>query len=239
MSIRRRSASEPGEKTLDDLRVFVEPRLTVLEEQREVHYWAARETEKDPDGDYWPAYPSRKSWDEVRAKADFWGRAILGQLINRCGLRRRFPSPSSLRTLVGRLAEGLTNHSERATVVSSLAALGVDKGRRNMLGRRSPDGPDDYVQTRRAVVRELLGEFMVPVVAGLSSETYDEGEIVTEVGKRLKARDIEETDVDSWAADFKGKAMVISRPSGPRGPARPRRLRACRAWTWTPASRRK
>ena len=69
-----------------------------------------------------------------------------------------------------------------------MAALGVDKGRRNMLGRRSPDGPDGYVRTRRAVVRELLGKFMVPLVAGLSSETHIEGEIVTEVSKRLKAR---------------------------------------------------
>ena len=40
---------------LDDLRVFVEPRLTVLKEQHEVHYRASRETEKDPDGDSWPA----------------------------------------------------------------------------------------------------------------------------------------------------------------------------------------
>ena len=83
-----------------------------------------------------------------------------------------------------------------------------------MLGRWSPDGSDDYVRTHRAVVRELLGKFMGPVVAGNSFEAYDEGEIVSEVGKRLKARDMDESDVDSWAADFKGKAMVISKAFG-------------------------
>jgi len=123
--------------------------------------------------------------------------------------------------LVGRLAEGWTNHSERATVVSALAALGVDKGRRNMLGRWSPDGSDDYVRTHRAIVRELLGKFMGPVVAGNSFEAYDEGEIVSEVSKRLKARDMDEIEVDSWAADFKGKAMVVSKAFGFMEPGSP------------------
>merc|ERR1712226_1534390 len=37
--------------------------VSVLEEQHEQHYQAAKKTEKDPDGGSWPAYPSGKSWD--------------------------------------------------------------------------------------------------------------------------------------------------------------------------------
>ena len=72
-----------------------------------------------------------------------------------------------------------------------MAAIGVDKSRRSMLGRWSPDGSDDDVRMHRTVVRELVGKFVGPVAAGHSSETYDEGEIVAEVGKRLKERDMD------------------------------------------------
>merc|ERR1719188_1565371 len=42
--------------------------LSVLEETTELHYEAAKKTEKDPDGGSWPAYPSGKSWDEPSGK---------------------------------------------------------------------------------------------------------------------------------------------------------------------------
>merc|ERR1712228_615037 len=42
--------------------------LSVLEETTELHYQAAKKTEKDPDGGSWPAYPSGKSWDEPSGK---------------------------------------------------------------------------------------------------------------------------------------------------------------------------
>merc|ERR1740139_1450136 len=42
--------------------------LSVLEETHEVHYQAAKKTEKDPDGGSWPAYPSGKSWDAASGK---------------------------------------------------------------------------------------------------------------------------------------------------------------------------
>merc|ERR1719469_352686 len=42
--------------------------LSVLEETHEVHYQAAKKTEKDPSGGSWPAYPSGKSWDEASGK---------------------------------------------------------------------------------------------------------------------------------------------------------------------------
>jgi len=42
--------------------------VSVLEEQHETHYQAAKKTEKDPDGGPYPAYPSGKSWDEPSGK---------------------------------------------------------------------------------------------------------------------------------------------------------------------------
>jgi flavocytochrome c len=36
--------------------------VSKLEQAHEVHYQAAKKTEKDPDGGSWPAYPSGKSW---------------------------------------------------------------------------------------------------------------------------------------------------------------------------------
>merc|ERR1712118_515166 len=53
-----------GEALAQDMGVSV----SVLEEQHQAHYEAAKKAEKDPDGGSWPAYPSGKSWDEVSGK---------------------------------------------------------------------------------------------------------------------------------------------------------------------------
>merc|ERR1740139_2131051 len=42
--------------------------VSVLEQTHDVHYQAAKKTEKDPDGGSFPAYPSGKSWDEPSGK---------------------------------------------------------------------------------------------------------------------------------------------------------------------------
>merc|ERR1712113_714373 len=42
--------------------------VSVLEESHQKHYEAAKQTEKDPNGGTWPAYPSGKSWDEASGK---------------------------------------------------------------------------------------------------------------------------------------------------------------------------
>eukprot|EP00971_Amphidinium_carterae_P287620 5709589-Amphidinium_carterae.1 len=42
--------------------------LKVLQDTHQLHYEAAKKTEKDPDGGSWPAYPSGKSWDEPSGK---------------------------------------------------------------------------------------------------------------------------------------------------------------------------
>merc|ERR1712061_957629 len=42
--------------------------LSVLEEEHEKHFQAAKKQEKDPDGGSFPAYPSVKTWDEPSGK---------------------------------------------------------------------------------------------------------------------------------------------------------------------------
>merc|ERR1711941_207497 len=42
--------------------------LQTLVETHRIHCEAAKNTEKDPDGGSWPAYPSGKSWDEPSGK---------------------------------------------------------------------------------------------------------------------------------------------------------------------------
>merc|ERR1739848_236446 len=55
---------ESGEAFAKDMGVP----LSVLEEEHERHYQAAKKQEKDPDGGSYPAYPSGKSWDEPSGK---------------------------------------------------------------------------------------------------------------------------------------------------------------------------
>merc|ERR1712004_284731 len=42
--------------------------VDVLVETHNIHYEAAKKTEKDPTGGSWPAYPSGTSWDEPSGK---------------------------------------------------------------------------------------------------------------------------------------------------------------------------
>merc|ERR1711862_333840 len=55
---------ESGEALAKDMGVS----LSTLEEQHQKHYEAAKNTEKNPDGGAWPAYPSGKCWDEASGK---------------------------------------------------------------------------------------------------------------------------------------------------------------------------
>ena len=62
--------------------------------------------------------------------------------------------------LIGKeLLPAWTGHSERATLASGLAALGVPKSDRDQIGRWSAEGSDTYVRSYRAVVKRLLVTF--------------------------------------------------------------------------------
>jgi len=100
---------------------------------------------------------------------------------------------AATRALQRGLALCWSNHSERSTLPSALAAIGVSKEHRDLLGRWAPDGSDDYVRTYRAVARELVGRFVSTVKSGRSFVSFDEKDAIAEVGKKLT-----EKDLGSW-----------------------------------------
>ena len=74
-----------------------------------------------------------------------------------------------------------SEHSERATLPSGLAALGVEKSDRDLLGRWCPEGSDVYVRTYNAIVRKMQKK-IVTVLRGESAyEDLDEGSILEEL----------------------------------------------------------
>ena len=84
------------------------------------------------------------------------------------------------------VANGWTNHSERATLSSMLAAIGIDKTRRAVLGRWSPSGSDDYVRTYKAIVKDLVNRFCRTVSSGRAYEAFDEEDAIADVKARLE-----------------------------------------------------
>ena len=56
-------------------------------------------------------------------------------------------------------AAGWTNHSERPTPTSMLAALGVDKVHGGALGRWSPSGSYESARTYKSIVEDHLDKY--------------------------------------------------------------------------------
>ena len=78
------------------------------------------------------------------------------------------------------LVGGWTGHSERCTLPSIYAAMGVPKSERDPLGRWSPSGSDDYVRTYRALVSSLAQKFRAMLAGGDVVACTDEEEAFDE-----------------------------------------------------------
>ena len=87
-----------------------------------------------------------------------------------------------------------TEHSERATLVSGLAALGVAKSERDLLGRWKPEGSDQYVRSYNAAVGRLQNQFAQPIKVGEGYNAFDEGSVLEELKLWL---------VEKWQVDQK------------------------------------
>ena len=74
-----------------------------------------------------------------------------------------------------------TEHSERATLASGLAALGIKKDERDLLGRWQPEGSDQYVRTYNAVVGRLQRVYAETVRRKGAYEVLDEGAILEDI----------------------------------------------------------
>ena len=78
------------------------------------------------------------------------------------------------------LCDGWTGHSERCTMPSLLASMGVPKAERDPLGRWSPSGSDDDVRTYRALIRDLMGRVRRAVSLGELANFAEEDEAVND-----------------------------------------------------------
>jgi hypothetical protein len=123
------------------------------------------------------------------------------------------------------LCDGWTGHSERCTMPSLLASMGVPKAERDPLGRWSPSGSDDYVRTYRALIRDLMGRFRRAAALGELASFAEEEEAIEEArvfANRFAAySDAEVSDavvrlVESSAAVFaalEGKTVEVEPPT--------------------------
>ena len=73
-----------------------------------------------------------------------------------------------------------SEYSERATMPSGLAALGVEKSDRDLLGR-CPEGSDVYVRTYNSIVRKMQRKIVVVLRGEKAYEELDEGSILEEL----------------------------------------------------------
>ena len=117
---------------------------------------------------------------------------------------------SGLQFLPGVIAGAFTNHSERSTLVSALAAIGIDKERRSMVGRWSADGSDEYVRTYRAVLRDLTLRFVAAVRSGNSYETLDEEDAYDQMGNRLVGQGVDREVIEQAIGEIKATAKRVS-----------------------------
>lgn len=94
-----------------------------------------------------------------------------------------------------------TEHSERATLASGLAALGVLKSERDLLGRWTPEGSDQYVRSYNAVVSRLQEKFVRPIRLGEGYTAFDEGAVLEDLKKWLHEKWGVESKVASDAVE--------------------------------------
>jgi hypothetical protein len=101
------------------------------------------------------------------------------------------------------LAVGWTGHSERTTLPSLLAAMGVAKADRDPLGRWSPSGSDEYVRTYKVLVKSLALRIRGMITEGRAFDVADEEDAVDEVLNFLIAKGKEVSDTTRMeAAEF-------------------------------------
>lgn len=96
-----------------------------------------------------------------------------------------------------------TEHLERLTLASGLAALGAPKEDRDLLGRWNPEGADVYIRTYNSVVRRMQRKFAKVIRGERAYESLDEGSIMEEFKSWLHLHwivpeDKAESAVEAW-----------------------------------------
>ena len=75
-----------------------------------------------------------------------------------CHLRKVLPSYYDFNAILPEeLASFWTEHSERATMPTALAMLGVETSKRDLVGRWKPEASDTYIRSYNGLVAQLQG----------------------------------------------------------------------------------
>ena len=155
----------------------------------------------------WDATWLKMGFDILKEQADFERDYLIPQItpdwlgfrkkaasyhdmsIYSCHLRRALRSMTTFDAL---LPDGLvsfwTEHSERATLPTGLAMLGVSKPDRDLIGRWKPDASDSYVRSYNGLVAKLQGKYAGVTRSEERSRTLDEIDVVESAQSWLKAR---------------------------------------------------
>lgn len=99
-----------------------------------------------------------------------------------------------------------TEHSERSTLSSGLASLGVVKSDRDLLGRWSPEGSDQYIRTYNSVVGKMQHTYAEAVRRGDAYHRLDEGAVLEDLKVWLVERwGVQEDEARLAVEAWKGK----------------------------------
>ena len=106
-----------------------------------------------------------------------------------------------------------SEHSERATLPSGLAALGVEKSSRDLLGRWCPEGSDVYVRTYNSIVRKMQKKIVAVLRGEAAYEELDEGCVLEELKVWLHEKwTVPEDQAGRAVEAWKDKIGVKGRP---------------------------
>ena len=108
-----------------------------------------------------------------------------------------------------RLVGAWTGHSERASLPSLAAMMGLPKTERDHLGRWAPSGSDEYIRTYRGIMRKVV---TAVVQATQTKDVYkemDEAEAYESVMLKAMRKGIPEEQARKDCASVKGKAKQI------------------------------
>ena len=93
-------------------------------------------------------------------------------------------------------------------MVSVLAARGTPKEERDVLGRWTPQGSEDYVRNYRAVIRRIYQYFIGDVRKGMVWDKLDEDSAYDELKETLKKKGCEQDRLESGVEVLRSMAQV-------------------------------
>lgn len=155
----------------------------------------------------WDASWLKTGFDLLKSEADFERDYLMPQLesdwnsfrkkaasyndmsVYACGLRRALCSSLSFEELIpDALACYWTEHSERATLPTGLAMIGIPKSDRDLVGRWKPDASDSYIRSYDGLVAKLQYKFSSACRQEKRTKILDEIDVAESAQAWLKAR---------------------------------------------------